>query len=214
MTTLQNFIDYRTHCPLCEGTLALELTLNTWTSQQVTLESEYAIGMFSITGFPMSPRRTDFQMEVHYSLASNDFFLSPCFSESRDSIDLEKFQSFCNKNKAINDTNFHRTCSACNAYRYSSKSFRLDLKKAQYSEVPVSYENVLLVKEKREYRIVNFLSRKESIVEITSRKMLKGVKSRNFSYDPPDCPLRFQQLMEIEQLPSQLEEFDVCSLFT
>jgi hypothetical protein len=213
MTTLQNFLDYRTNCPLCKGTLVLELTLNTWTPQLVALEAERAIGTFSITGYPMSSRRTDFQIEVHYDLTSNDFYLSPYFSESQSSVDLEKFQSFRKKSQAINAINFHRTCGSCVAYRYSSKSFDLDLKKAQYSEIPVFYENAILVKEKKEYRAINFVSRKESVIEITPRKMQRGIRSRNFSYDPLDCPLRFQRLLDVEQLPNQLDDFDTCSLF-
>jgi hypothetical protein len=166
---LQDWIQYRRICPLCEG------TLSTYLHSTKKQGSKIEGGRLLIT-FPMyeTNKQVKYIVGYFFDLYSSSFFID---FYDKDNIKLEKespiflMNKFRKFNTNLGYYAFYRHCDTCQRYYYSSTNFKLDFTSSilvspdkwatQVLEVSTEYFGFIqLLKSEKEkpYRIFQLLN--------------------------------------------------------
>ncbi len=155
---LQDFIDLRSHCPMCGTALVTKFISDR--KQKNRLENDRYSAILVMRGM----RSCEPDYEVGYSFGLQDNSLSIEFYNEWDmknhasSYMVKIFKEF-HKNISKSEFRFLRTCGFC--FKYEMRSFRidLDLKTATYSSIEPSTESFVFTLpsegEKRYIRLDN-----------------------------------------------------------
>lgn len=146
---LQEFIDLRSHCPMCDTPLITKFISDR--KQKNKTENDRYVAVLVMRGM----RSCEPDYEVGYSFGMQDNSLSIEFynewdmSKSASNYMIKIFKDF-HKNVAKSRFRFIRTCGMCFKYEMTSELIELDLKKAQYSSVEVHDESFVFTAETNE----------------------------------------------------------------
>jgi len=136
---LDNFLKYRSHCPLCSNNL--NLIFHSKKRQKIRKENGRTLIIL-----PMDPinRRNEKLYHAGFSLSPNDNSLFVDFYDDKNQLIeiipvslLKKFHYF---NHNLGSYKFYKICNICNKYYYESDYFDLDLPNSRVGKFHVSYE--------------------------------------------------------------------------
>jgi hypothetical protein len=157
---LQDFIDLRSHCPMC-GTSLITKFISDRKQKNRTIEDKYA-AILVMRG--MRSCEPDYEVGYHFGLRDNsvsiEFYNEWDMSASASMYMVKIFKDF-HKNLANTKFKFLRTCGFCFKYEMMSKPINIDLKAATYSSIDLSTESFVFVmpgdEDKKYVRLDNHL---------------------------------------------------------
>jgi hypothetical protein len=133
MTTLQQFLSYRTECPLCQASLSTYL--QSTRSQTIRYESDRMIVIFPLLSLNKRQCK-NYNIGYSFGLHDNSFcieFYSDDRAKFDDNIPIHLINKFLAFNKNLKGYHFYRTCRSCKSYYYASNWFGLSLKDCSIS---------------------------------------------------------------------------------
>lgn len=137
---LQDFIDLRSHCPMCGTALITKFISDR--KQKSRLENDRYVAIMVMRGM----RSCEPDYEAGYSFGMKDNSLSIEFYNEWDMSNhvstymIKIFRDF-HKNMAASRLRFSRKCGFCFKYELRSQLVNIDLKKANYSSINLSSES-------------------------------------------------------------------------
>lgn len=167
---LQQFIDFRSKCPICDGNLFTQFHSNR--RQVVKYENERA--KFTMWLDTLIKKQQPYKAAYSFGLLDNsvviEFYTKDdkhFYEESPEFLRKRFLELHDNLNKA--NFRFSRECAnnQCLCYNYYSNFFQIDLKRACFEELDVRIEQICLShplpNEKfRNYKLVNHLNLKKT----------------------------------------------------
>ena len=140
---LREFIDERTHCPICDTLLITQFISNR--KQKIKMIDGRFVAIFVMKG--MRVNQPDYEIGYSFDLDSNHFMVE--FYSEWDNYGIvplhliEKFREF---HKNLGGCKFFRKCAFCNRYTKSSTPFSLDFKNQKtdtqlWDNIQVAYES-------------------------------------------------------------------------
>ena len=154
---VQDFINYKTVCPLCDNHT---LNLNFLSKRQILhRDGERLIVIFDLTS--LKKGQTNYKVGYSINKQTNDFCIEFYdkgtidykFYESVPSFLLNRFKDF-DKNQQL--YRFYKHCLVCKGYNYSSDYFKLNLNTTNLGDIKVDHEvfNYLHIYNNKQYNIV------------------------------------------------------------
>jgi hypothetical protein len=183
---LQQFIQYRQTCPLCDGQLSLGFNTNSRKKHRTKHVDNKLQFIFKLdplkrgskdheAAYCFDPENSSFSIEF-YTREGRYVNLSPLFL-------MEHFKGLHNN---LNAFSFDRNCYSCYCYQYSSGSFQINLKEKYIDNMFIHNEKFGLsypiervdnqlgyIEEYRVYRITNFYEDNSTYLEI-DKSSLEG----------------------------------------
>lgn len=139
---LQEFIDLRSHCPMC-GTALITKFISDRKQKNRLIDNKYA-AILTMRG--MRSCEPDYEVGYHFGLADNslgiEFYNEWDMSGSATMYMIKIFKDF-HKNLSKTTFRFIRTCGFCFKYELISKPIWIDLKDAKYSSIDLSTESFI-----------------------------------------------------------------------
>ncbi len=137
---LQDFIDLRSHCPICDTALITKFISDR--KQKSRLENDRYAAIMVMRG--MRSCEPDYEAGYSFGLKDNslsiEFYNEWDMSKSVSNYMLKIFRDF-HKNMTAARLRFARTCSFCFKYELRSDPIHIDLKKTSYSSIDLSTES-------------------------------------------------------------------------
>jgi hypothetical protein len=123
---LREFIDQRTHCPICDTALITQFISQR--KQKIKIENDRLVAIFVMKA--LKTNQQDYEIGYSFDLDSNHFmveFYSEWGHDKQVPMHLiEKFREF---HKNLGPCKFYRRCTFCNRYAKCSTPFTLDFRK-------------------------------------------------------------------------------------
>lgn len=141
---LQDFINYRDKCLVCNN--QLKLVLHSKKIQSLRYEEDRIIFIFALN--PLNHKLTSYRVAYSFGLQDNSFqiefySLGDWRYEQVPDFLRDKFKDL---HKNLKSFVFYKYCNICDCYNYSSNKLPLDLSGNQMGELMISVENISLIK--------------------------------------------------------------------
>lgn len=140
---IQEFIDERTHCPICNTTLITQFISSR--KQKIKLENDRLVVVFVMKS--MSVNQPDYEVGYAFNPRDNTFHME-FYSEwdHHGHVPMHLIDKFKDFHKNLGTCKFIRKCAFCNRYSKSSIPFDLNFKTGTldtkfYDGLQVSYES-------------------------------------------------------------------------
>jgi hypothetical protein len=167
---LQEFINYRKHCPICESQLITQF--HSSRKQNIKYENNKLSVFFSLP--PLSRKQKTYK--VAYSFSLQEFSLAiEFYSKDGATWYHNKAEGFLRKrfldlhlNLEKTRFRFLRECTSCTQYSYYSNFFNINLRSASFENLFLHSESVGLTTALAEeglnriFRLVNIISEKKT----------------------------------------------------
>jgi hypothetical protein len=163
---VQQFIDYRSSCPICSNTL-LNLSFNTNKRQVLHRNGDRLLVIFNLqstkkgqknykAGFSIDKLTNEFYIDFYDYTSIDETYesASPIFL-------LNRFKEF---NKSMSDYRFYKSCLMCNCYNYQSQYFEMNLNNPVIEDLEIEHE-VFSFMHKRNDKTYSILLRNEFLKE-------------------------------------------------
>jgi hypothetical protein len=173
---LQEFIDYRKTCPICDGELTTGLYLATTTRKQTVKYEDDRINFI----FPLESLKKSHKIAYSFSLYEPTFtieFYTNAGERYCNRVPELLRQQFLELHKNLNKVGFNlfRKCKKCKQYIYKGGYFTIDLKATIIDALKIESESIGLVHPLddgyfRVFQLTNFFEEKESILSFGKNK--------------------------------------------
>lgn len=167
---LQEFIDHRTHCPICDTALITQFISPR--KQKIKLENDRFVVQFVMKA--MSTNQPDYEVGYSFNPRDNTFFIE-FYSEwdHKNHVPmhmLEKFREFHNNLTSEGSCKFYRRCTFCNRYSKASTPFKPQFKTGtldtgMFDGLQIAYESFGLTLPTEDGFKIMFLSNFYSPIE-------------------------------------------------
>lgn len=167
---LQEFIDSRTHCPICNTALVTQFISSR--KQKIRFEDNRFVVIFVMK--PMGVNQPDYEVGYSFNPNDNTFFIE-FYSEwdHRKQVPvhmLEKFMDFHNNLMSEGSCKFYRRCTFCNRYSKASIPFKPQFKTGTldtgiFDGLQIAYESFGLTLPTEDGFKIMFLSNFHSPIE-------------------------------------------------
>lgn len=141
---LQEFIDHRSHCPMC-GTALITRFISDRKQKNRLIEDSF-VAVLVMRG--MRSCEPDYEVGYHFGLKDNslsiEFYNEWDMSNNASMYMVKIFKDF-HKNVSNTKFKFIRTCGYCFKYELVSKPINIDLKSSTYSTVEKSTESFVFM---------------------------------------------------------------------
>jgi len=138
---LQEFIDYRKICPLCE--YPLKLSFHSRKQQTVKYEDNRMLFLFQLNG--LKKNQIDYKVGYSFGLKDNSFYVEfYTRDEKRFENDSPEFLRirFKELNTNLGKYCFYKHCANCECYNYSSNYFLIPLNIVHIEDIAISTEYI------------------------------------------------------------------------
>lgn len=164
---LQELIDQRTHCPICETALITQFISSR--KQKIKIENDRIVAIFVMKG--MRVNQPDYEVGYSFNPKDNTFFIE-FYSEwdHHGQVPMHMIEKFREFHKNLGACKFYRRCTFCNRYSKCSTPFTLDFKTraidtGMFDGLQIAYESFgLTLPAENGYKIM-FLSNFHSPIE-------------------------------------------------
>lgn len=174
IVNLQQFLDYRQHCPICGNNLFIEFHSN----RKQIVKYENGRITFTMVLEALNKNQMAYKADYSFDLANQSFqveFFTKEGTHYNDSVPNFLRNRFLDLHQNLEKTKFRfiRECAhvSCMRYRYYSNFFAIDLRHALFDPLIVQIESVGLVHtisgqedQHRVFRLVNNLPEKKSLL--------------------------------------------------
>lgn len=138
---LQEFLNYRSACPLCDKSLSIFFRSNR--KQQHFIKYDKHIFQFNLPNTQMFPSLNDVKVRFIVDPTDNTFQLTYVHGIDNQHIDptadiKDRFESF---NKNLKSSRFWVVCKNCNNYMYRSNVFLPDIECLSIIPLIIEYED-------------------------------------------------------------------------
>lgn len=189
---LQQFINYRETCPLCQHKLAIDFRPNSrkkHRTRHVDNKLQFIFELDSLkkgsrdheAAYCFDPQDSSFCVEFYTKKQERYLNLSPHFLMVR----------FRQLHSNFTDFFFHRNCYNCRRYQYNSEAFHIKLKEKYITDLSIHSERIGLIHpvgdEYRVYKITNDYSTNTtrfSVDKVSQKVGVDVVSAPRFVADP------------------------------
>lgn len=140
---LREFIDSRTHCPICDTALITRFISQR--KQKIKIENDRLVAVFVMKS--MRVNQPDYEIGYSFDLDNNNFMVE-FYSEwdHHGQVPMHLIDKFKEFHKNLGPCKFYRKCTFCNRYSKSSIFFNLDFKKQKidtqlWNGIETAYES-------------------------------------------------------------------------
>ena len=140
---LREFIDQRTHCPICDSALVTQFISNR--KQKIKLVDDRFMVIFVMKA--LSANQHDYEIGYSFDLDKNHFMVE-FFSEwdHHKQVPMHLIEKFKEFHKNLGPCKFYRRCTFCNRYTKCSTPFSLDFRKQEmdtgfWDSLSMAYES-------------------------------------------------------------------------
>lgn len=194
---LQEFIDFRKNCPICDTKLITGF--HSRRKQNLKFVNDRLSVTFDLDS--LNKKQKDYKVSYSFGLQDNSFCAefhyedgSP-FENHSPVFLIERFKELHKNLKAYK---FYRGCSFCRKYCYGSKLFHIDLKSSSFYPLEVWAESVVLTQPiqdgYRVYRMINALTEKNTELVVWNQN------DDYVSTESSDVPARYDR-MDLPLIP-------------
>lgn len=182
---LQEFIDHRTHCPICETALITQFISSR--KQKIKIENNRLLVTFVMKGMRLN--QPDYEVGYSFDYNSNHFFVE-FYSEwdHNKQVPMHMIEKFREFHTNLGTCKFFRRCTFCNRYSKSSTPFTLDFKKCAmdtgiFDGLQIAYESFGLTLPTEDGVKIMFLSNFHSPIEQSTLTWFRGNKEDDARLD-------------------------------
>lgn len=140
---LREFIDQRTHCPICDTALITQFISQR--KQKIKIENDRLVAVFVMKG--MRVNQPDYEIGYSFDLNSNHFMVE-FYSEwdHHGQVPMHLIEKFKEFHKNLGPCKFYRRCTFCNRYAKCTTPFTLDFRNQSldtgfWESLGVTYES-------------------------------------------------------------------------
>lgn len=148
---LQEFLHYKTECPLCQNSLTTRF--HSEKQQKIRYEENRIIFQVNMDG--LNPKQKDYKIGFSFGLKDHSVYIEFYEKNGVDRIELI-YKSILDRFKKLNDNlslikvqtdsiddavyKIYRTCRGCRRYEYSSGGFSIYLREQKHEDLVIACE--------------------------------------------------------------------------
>lgn len=171
MSSLKEFIDYKSNCPICNGLLNLSFFFKS--KSKINIQYDELVIDVPFSGFPLTKNRYSYTAKYYINPITNTFSIH-FLDKNKQQYNLiyfsiiEKYFKFLESQ--ANAIKFYKECTVCRKYNYSSNPLFINHKSCKIENISVATEYLCLSDLKSNndfiniYKLFNYYTSNKSII--------------------------------------------------